>query len=65
MRDEDDNTALMFAAEHGRADVVELLLKAGAKINVRNKEGADGADEGRSRGLRRRRPPAPTGRRRR
>ena len=34
--DENDNTALCIAASAGRAEVVDALLKAGAKVDVRN-----------------------------
>lgn len=38
-RDENDNTALMFAVSHEQTEVVELLIKAGIDINRKNKDG--------------------------
>ncbi|HSS20837.1 MAG TPA: ankyrin repeat domain-containing protein [Pyrinomonadaceae bacterium] len=39
--DQDDkgNTALMLATTHGRSASVYLLIKAGANVNLRNKDG--------------------------
>jgi len=33
-------TALMLAASHGRCDMVELLLDAGAEVNARDEDGS-------------------------
>ena len=35
----DGDTALMAAAEHGHAEIVELLLKAGASVSITDKRG--------------------------
>ena len=32
-----ENTALHFAADHGHAEVVKLLLTEGADVNAKNK----------------------------
>jgi ankyrin repeat protein len=37
--DIDGDTALMAAAEHGHAEIVELLLKAGANVSIMDKRG--------------------------
>jgi len=37
--DIDGDTALMAAAEHGHAEIVELLLKAGANVSIIDKRG--------------------------
>jgi ankyrin repeat protein len=36
---DEGDTALMAAAEHGHADIVEMLLKAGAKVSITDKVG--------------------------
>lgn len=33
---QDGNTALLMAAKHGHADVLKLLLEAGADANIEN-----------------------------
>lgn len=33
---QDGKTALMMASEHGRADVVDVLLKHHAQVNLQN-----------------------------
>ena len=35
----DGDTALMAAAEHGHAEIVEMLLKAGANVSITDKRG--------------------------
>jgi hypothetical protein len=35
----DGYTALMWAADHASSDIVDLLLKAGANPNLKNKRG--------------------------
>ena len=37
--DIDGDTALMGAAEHGHAEIIEMLLKAGANVSIANKRG--------------------------
>ena len=37
--DVDGDTALMAAAEHGHAEIVEMLLKAGANVSITDKRG--------------------------
>ena len=34
---QDGNTALLMAAKHGHADVLKLLLEAGADANIENR----------------------------
>jgi ankyrin repeat protein len=41
--DVDGYTALMWAAEHGSADIVDLLVKAGANPNLKNRRGETAA----------------------
>lgn len=41
--DPDGHTALMAAAEHGHAEIVEMLLKAGANVRITNKRGETAA----------------------
>ncbi len=38
-RDIDGYTALMWAASHGHADIVDMLLEAGADPSLRNRHG--------------------------
>lgn len=38
-RDEDGNTALMYAVERGDAELVRLLARAGAEVNAANEQG--------------------------
>lgn len=38
-RDQDGETPLMVAADHGQTDTFNLLLQRGAKINVRDRQG--------------------------
>jgi ankyrin repeat protein len=38
-QDVDGNTALMWAAEHGNLDIVDLLVKAGANPSLKNNRG--------------------------
>ena len=44
MKDQDGNTALMKASKNGRIQVVELLLRKGAQINFKNKDGKSALD---------------------
>ena len=38
-----DSTALMKASEYGHAEIVQLLLDAGADVNARNNSGYTGS----------------------
>jgi ankyrin repeat protein len=41
---DDGSTALMYAVQKGSTEIVEMLLKAGAKVEVANKRGETALD---------------------
>ena len=45
------DTALIMASQAGASDVVDLLLKAGAKRSLRNRDGQAAADAALARGF--------------
>jgi ankyrin repeat protein len=45
------DTALILASQTGAVDVVEMLLQAGAKKTLRNRDGVAAADAAAARGL--------------
>lgn len=45
------DTALILAGQAGAADVADLLLKAGAKRTLRNRDGQSAADVAEARGF--------------